>query len=143
MADMLSILIIMIVAYFTVKRLILPRILAIRAAKKGKGKGDGEGETAPTDPRLTGNEGMQTVPTAIPAIPAARPGIRPVTCLDVRFVRFNLPDDEGIEETLTSRIAYAANEMLLNASIRGSDVRFHVAVTHPDLMMLYVTYTVC
>lgn len=139
MADMLSILIIMIVAYFTVKRLIIPRIVAIRAAKKGKGKGDGEGETAHADSRLTGNEGM----TAIPAIPAARPGIRPVTCLDVRFVRFNLPDDEGIEETLTSRIAYAANEMLLNASIRGSDVRFHVAVTHPDVLMLYVTYTVC
>lgn len=135
MSDMLSIFIIVTVAYIAAKRLIIPRIVALRAAKKGKD------ETAPASPAdpcfgFASKEDVQAVQTAI------QTGGRSVTCLDVRFVCFNLPDDEEIGETLSMRVTHAANEMLLNASIRGTDVRFHAAVLHPDVLMLYVTYVV-
>ncbi len=135
MSDMLSILIIVIVAYIAAKRLIVPRIVALRASKKGK-NGTAHVIPVPADPCPASKENMQAVQTAI------QTGGRSVTCLDVRFVNFNLPDDEEIGETLSMRVTHAANEMLLNASIRGTDVRFHVAVPHPDVLMLYVTYAV-
>lgn len=126
MADMISILVFMIFAYFAGKKLIIPRIVAARAAKKGT-------PAAVEAPRMEG----------IPAVQAAiQTGTRPVTCFDMRIVCTVVGDNEDVDDVLTQRITYAASEMLLNASVRGSDVRLHVVNAFCSAVMLYVTYTV-
>lgn len=129
MADMLSILIIMIVVYICGKKLIIPRIVALRAAKKG--------QTALTAPcTATAGGGMPFVQTAVQA------GGRPVTCFDMRLVNTAVSDEEDADTVLTRRITYAASEMLLNASLRGSDVRLYIVNAFHNALMLYVTYAV-
>lgn len=127
MADMISILVFMIFAYFAGKKLIIPRIIAARAAKKGI-------PAVAEAPRM---EGLPTVQTAI------QTGTRPVTCFDMRIVCTIVPDSEDDPDAvLTQRITYATSEMLLNASLRGSDVHLHVCNAFRNALMLYVTYTV-
>ena len=130
MADMISILVFMIFAYFAGKKLIIPRIVAARAAKKGT-------PAAAEAPRM---EGIPAVQAAVQA--AVQTGTRPVTCFDMRIVCTIVGDNEDVDDVLTQRITYAASEMLLNASVRGSDVRLHVVNAFCNAVMLYVTYTV-
>lgn len=133
MADMLSILIIMIVIYICGKKLIIPRIVALRAAKKGQ-----TSLTAPST--ATAGGGMPFVQTAIQT--AVQAGGRPVTCFDMRLVNTAVSDEEDADTVLTQRITYAASEMLLNASLRGSDVRLYIVNAFHNALMLYVTYAV-
>lgn len=133
MADMLSILIIMIVIYICVKKLVIPRIVALRAAKKG--------QTSLTAPcTATAGGGMPLVQAAIQT--AVQTGGRPVTCFDMRLVNTAVSDGEDADTVLTQRITYAASEMLLNASLRGSDVRLYIVNAFHNALMLYVTYAV-
>lgn len=127
MADMLSILIVVIAAYFAAKKLIIPRIVAARAAKKG----------IPATVESSRMEGIPAVQAAI------QTGARPVTCFDMRLVSLYTPDDEEDgTDILTQRITYAASEMLLNASLRGDNIRFGIMNGVYNRLVLYVTYTV-
>lgn len=133
MADMISILIFMIFAYFAIKKFVIPRIAAKRAAKK-----DG---TSTADLPIT-VEGMQPPQAAM----TATPGHHPVTCFDMRIVDSTLCnyDENGTEkdmEAFTQRMKYAASELLLNASTRGDNVRLS-AINWKCYILLYVTYTV-
>ena len=128
MADMISVLIIMIFIYFALKKYAIPRIAAKRAAKAGIPY-----PVAAGAPRM---EGLQAVQAAI------QTSSRPVTCFDMRIVDTVVSDEEDTDTVLTQRITYAASEMLLNASLRGSDVRFYVVDAFRNALMLYVTYTV-
>ena len=137
MADMLSILIIMIVIYICVKKLVIPRIVALRAAKKG--------QTSLTAPcTATAGGGMPLVQTAIQT--AVQTGGRPVTCFDMRLVDATICnyDENGTKDDLdafTQRVKYAASELLLSASTRGDNVRLY-ALNWKCYILLYVTYTV-
>lgn len=129
MADMISVLVIMIFAYFAVKKFAIPRIAAKRAAKR-------EPVTVSVP---DGTEGMQAVQAAI----KATAGNRPITCFDMRLIPTYVSDDgDDNEGVLTQRITYAASEMLLNASLRGDNVRLSVSDGICGNLMLYVTYTV-
>lgn len=130
MADMISILIFMFFAYFAIKKFVIPRVAAKRAAKKG------ETSTVDLSPAI---EGMQTVQSVI------QTG-HPVTCFDMRIVDATLCnyDENGTEkdmEAFTQRMKYAASELLLNASTRGDNVRLS-AINWKCYILLYVTYTV-
>lgn len=130
MADMISILIILIFAYFAGKKLIIPRIVAARAAKKGH-------PAAVEAPRMEVLPAVQTAPQT---------GTRPVTCFDMRLVDAVLCnyDENGTKDDLDAfaqRMKYAASELLLNASTRGENVRLF-AINFKCYILLYVTYTV-
>lgn len=132
MADMISILVFMIFAYFAGKKLIIPRIVAARAAKKGT-------PAVAEAPRMEGFPAVQTAPQTT--------GTRPVTCFDMRLVDATLCgyDENGTQEdidTFAQRMKYAASELLLNASTRGDNVRLY-ALNWKCYILLYVTYTVC
>lgn len=133
MADMLSILIVMVFAYFAIKKYVIPRIAARRAAKNLPPV-----EVAASDSA----SGMAAIQSAVQAVA----GGRSVTCFDMRFVdthvSFDVKDDEKNDNTLIQRITYAASEMLLNASTRGDNVRLSVLPMPSGALMLYVTYTV-
>lgn len=147
MADMLSILIIMIVAYICGKKLIIPRILVMRAAKKAA--------SAPGTAVPDGTPGMAAVQAALQAVPSspstAIAGTRPITCFDMRLISTSVSDSDkdadgnGDSDTVTAfiqRVTYAANEMLLNASLRGDNVRLGFLNCTRNTLMLYITYTV-
>ncbi|MCI9397143.1 MAG: hypothetical protein HFI55_09535 [Lachnospiraceae bacterium] len=151
MADMLSILIIMIVAYICGKKLIIPRILVMRAAKKAaSAPGPAPGTAVPD-----GTPGMAAVQAALQAVPSspstAIAGTRPITCFDMRLISTSVSDSDkdadgnGDSDTVTAfiqRVTYAANEMLLNASLRGDNVRLGFLNCTRNTLMLYITYTV-
>lgn len=130
MADMISILIFMIFAYFAIKKFVIPRIAAKRAAKTG--------ETSTID--------LPPVMEGMPAVQSVIQTGHPVTCFDMRIVDATLCnyDENGTEkdmEAFTQRMKYAASELLLNASTRGDNVRLS-AINWKCYILLYVTYTV-
>lgn len=130
MADMISILIFMIFAYFAIKKFVIPRIAAKRVAKKG------ETSTVYLSP---GMEGM-------PAVQSVIQTGRSVTCFDMRIVDATICDygengDEKDMDAFAQRMKYAASELLLNASTRGDNVRLSV-LNWKCYILLYVTYTV-
>lgn len=137
MADMISILIFIIFAYFAAKKLIIPAVSARIAAKRAA-KNLPPVEVSVSDSA----SGMAAIQAAV----QATAGGRSVTCFDMRFVDsrvpFDVKDDEKNDNTLTQRITYAASEMLLNASTRGDDVRLSALLMPSGSLMLYVTYTV-
>lgn len=133
MADMISILIVMIFAYFVIKKYVIPRIAARRMAKN----------LPPVEVAVSDSaSGMAAIQAAV----QATAGGHSVTCFDMRFVdchvSFDVKDDEKSDNTLTQRITYAASEMLLNASTRGDNVRLSALLMPSGALMLYVTYTV-
>lgn len=121
MADLISTIMIIIFGFFTVKKLILPRIMAKRAAKNGVVI-----SSAPIP------DGMQE---------ATAKTNRPLTGLGgVQLINLSLFDGETDTEALETRIRQTASEMLLNASMSGRDVRLNMVYGHP-VLILYVTYT--
>lgn len=121
MADLISIIMIIIFGFFTVKKLILPRIMAKRAAKNGV--------VISSQPIP---DGMQE---------AIAKTNRPLTGLGgVQLINLSLFDGETDTEALETRIRQTASEMLLNASLSGRDVRLNMSYAHP-VLILYVTYT--
>lgn len=120
MADLISIIMIFIFGFFTVKKLILPRIMAKRAAKSGV--------VISSTPIP---DGMQE---------AIAKTNRPLTGFGVQLINLTLFDGETDTEALATRIRQTASEMLLNASMSGRDVRLNMVYGHP-VLILYVTYT--
>lgn len=136
MADMISILIFMIFAYFAAKKLIIPAVSARISAKRAA-KNLPPVEVAVSDSA----SGMAAIQAAV----QATAGGRSVTCFDMRLIRTPAPDDDTGEDddtTFTQRVTYAASEMLLNASTRGDAVRLNAVFIRPYALMLYVTYAV-
>lgn len=137
MADMISILIFIIFAYFVVKKFVLPRIAAKKAAK----------DNVPAVAGVAGISGMESLP-AVQTISqtAVQTGTHSVTCFDMRLVDATIcdydenGDNDGLD-TFTQRMKYAASELLLNASTRGDNVRLY-ALNWKCYILLYVTYTV-
>lgn len=134
MADMISILVFMIFAYFAGKKLIIPRIVAARVAKKGT-------PAVAEAPRPEGFPAVQTAPQTVP-----QTGTHSVTCFDMRLVDATICDYDknGTTDDLeafSQRMKYAASELLLNASTRGDNVRLY-AINWKCYILLYVTYTV-
>lgn len=148
MADMISILVFIIFAYFAGKKLIIPRIVAARAAKKGTPAGAGA-------PRMEGFPADQTAPLPLPDIqtgprvsPGLRlsPGLHSVTCFDMRLVDATICDydengDKNGFDAFAERMKHAASDLLLNASTRGDNVRLY-ALNLKCCILLYVTYEV-
>lgn len=133
MADMLSILIVVTAVYFAAKKLIIPRIAAVRAAKAKKPE--------PVEPVML--EGAAGSVQAWQAVSQARAVGHPVTCFDMRLLDVSVDDlDEHAGDILRQRITCEASEMLLNASTRGDNVRLSFFDWSAGYMMLYVTYTV-
>lgn len=135
MADMISILIFVIFAYFAAKKLIIPAVSA-RVAAKRAAKNLPPVEVAVSDSA----SGMAAIQAAVQAT-----GHHSITCFDMRLIDIPAPNDdtgEGDDTTFVQRITYAVNEMLLNASTRGDAVRLNAVFIRPYTLMLYVTYTV-
>lgn len=120
MADFISIIMIIIFAYFAVKKFIIPRIMAKKAAKNG----------AVISSTII-PDGMQE---------AIANTNRPLTGLGIQLINLSLFDGETDMEALATRIRQTASEMLLNASMSGRDVRLNMLYAHP-VLILYVTYT--
>lgn len=121
MADMISIILIIIFCVFTAKKIIIPRIVAKKAAKNGVVM------SSPSIPN-----GMQEINAK---------NNRPLTGLGgIQLINFSLFDGETDTEALETRIRQTASEMLLNASMSGRDVRLNMVYGHP-VLILYVTYT--
>lgn len=134
MADMISILVFIIFAYFAGKKFIIPRIAAARAAKKGTPAVAGT-------PLLGGSPAVQTAPQTVP-----QTGTHSVTCFDMRLVDATICDydengDKDGMDAFAQRMKYAASELVLNASTRGDNVRLY-ALNWKCYILLYVTYTV-
>lgn len=127
MADFISIIMIIIFACFAAKKLIIPRIVAKKAAK-------GATPTA----AMAGN--ILATDTAVKTVTESRP----ITFIEVREIPLYLPDNESgadrEEDRLYMRFSKTANEMLLNASLRGRNVQFG-AINAGGLVILYTTYT--
>lgn len=142
MADMISILVFIIFAYFAGKKLIIPRIVAARAAKKGTPAGAGA-------PRMEGFPAVQTAPLPLPDIqtgPCLSPGLHSVTCFDMRLVDATICgyDENGDKngfDAFAERMKHAASDLLLNASTRGDNVRLY-ALNLKCCILLYATYEV-
>ena len=142
MADMISILVFIIFAYFAGKKLIIPRIVAARAAKKGTPAGAGV-------PRMEGFPAVQTAPLPLPDIqtgPRVSPGPHSVTCFDMRLVDATICDydengDKNGFDDFAERMKHAASDLLLNASTRGDNVRLY-ALNLKCCILLYATYEV-
>lgn len=117
MADMIKIIAILIFSYFVVKKYIIPRIAAKRAAKNGA---------------LIASH---PIPEELQNAMAANGG-RKVTGFDMRWIDL-AASDEKVELDLREK----ANEMLMLASARGTDVRLNM-VNMGVTLLLYVTYVV-
>lgn len=116
MSNMIQILIIIIFGYIVAKKYIIPRIVAKRKAKSG----------------------VMISPYPVPdeLQEALAKGDRKVIRFDMRFVDL-AATDEQLEKDLREK----ANEMLMLASARGTDVQMHIVNMGVNLM-LYVTYAV-
>lgn len=130
MADFISIIMIIIFAYFAAKKLIIPRIMVKRAAKTA---------SFDTAPIVTEGAGEKDAAAKIVTVPDHRP----VTFIDIREERFRVSEDEDpmTGDTLAQRVEKTANEMLLNASLRGRNVQFG-SIHACGSVILYTTYTV-
>ena len=122
----------LIVAYFYIKKKILPRHALKRAAKAGQTVDAGQAAVAPS-PTLaslmqTGQFSGQTLATS-----------RPVMCFDMRIVVLDLNGDND-KDTFERRIAYEANEMLLKYCSRGITPTLRALMLNSNCLMLYVTY---
>lgn len=116
MADMIQILIIIIFAYIVGKKFIIPRIKAKRAAKNGA--------------LITSHPIPEELQMAL------LKGDRKVTGFEMRWVDL-AATDEQLEVDLRAK----ANEILMLASARGTDVRLNVVNMGVNLL-IYVTYAV-
>lgn len=125
MADFISIIMIIIFAYFAAKKLIIPRIMAKKAAK-------GATPAAATAGNVLATE------TAVNAVTESRP----ITFIDVREEPLRVSEDEDpmTGDALPQRLEKTANEMLLNASLRGRNVQFGT-INAGGSVILYTTYT--
>lgn len=121
MADMISIILIIIFGFITAKKIIIPRIVAKKAAKNGV------------------VISSQPIPDGMQETIAKNN--RPLTGFGVDLINLSLFDGETDTEALKTRIRQTASEMLLNASMTGRDVRLNMTYAHP-VLILHVTYTV-
>lgn len=120
MADFISIIMIIVFACFVAKKLIIPRIIAKRAAKNGV-----------VISSASIPDGMQEEISKTN---------RPLTGIGIQLINLSLFDGDTDAEALTTRIRQTASEMLLNASMSGRDVRLNMLYAHP-VLILYTTYT--
>lgn len=116
MTNMIQMILIIIFCYIVAKKYIIPRIAAKRKAKNG----------------------VMITPYPVPdeLQEALARGDRKVTRFDMRWVEL-AATDEQLERDLREK----ANEMLMLASARGTDVRLSIENMGVNLL-LYVTYTV-
>lgn len=115
MTDMIQIILIIIFAYIVGRKYIIPRIKAKRMAKNGV---------------------MTPYPVPDELQEALAKGGRKVTRFDMQFV-----DLAATDEQLEADLRAKANEMLVLASARGTDVRLDIVQMGVGLLV-YVTYAV-
>ena len=131
-ANWISAAVFLIVAYFYIKKKILPKLALKRTAKTGQTVDAGQAEASPS-PTLaslmqTGQFSGQTLATS-----------RPVMCFDMRIVVLDPKGDED-KDNFERRIIYEANEMLLKYCSRGITPTLRALMLNSNCLMLYVTY---
>ena len=129
-ANWISAAVFLIVAYFYIKKKILPKLALKRAAKTGQTVDAGQAEASPSLASLmqTGQFSGQTLATS-----------RPVMCFDMRIVVLDPKGDED-KDNFERRITYEANEMLLKYCSRGITPTLRALMLNSNCLMLYVTY---
>lgn len=120
----------LIVAYFYIKKKILPKLALKRAAKAGQTVDAGQAAVTPS-PTLAGLMQAGQFSGQIP-VPS-----RPVMCFDMRIIEL---DEVGNGDTFERRITYEANEMLLKYCSRGIAPTLQALMLGRNCLMLYVTY---
>lgn len=133
LANWISAVVFLIVAYFYIKKKILPKLALKRAAKAGQtvdAAGQTAAEISPTLASLmqTGRFSGQTLAPSLP-----------VMCFDMRIIALD-EIGNGDGDTFERRITYEANEMLLKYCSRGITPAFHALMLDSNSLMLYVTY---
>lgn len=134
MTDFISVFIIIIFAFFTAKKLIIPRIIAKKAEKAA---------FSPATPVIAEGVKEKDMAAKIVSTPECRGfETRPVTFIEVREEPLRASEDEDptTGDALAQRIEKTANEMLLDASLRGRNVQFN-AFCVDGRVILYATYT--
>lgn len=132
LANWISTAVFLIVAYFYIKKKILPRLALKRAAKAGQTVDAGQ-TAADLSPTLAGL--MQTGQFSGQTLAQSRP----VMCFDMRIIVLD-EIGNGDGDTFERRISYEANEMLLKYCSRGITPTLRVLMLNSNCLMLYVTY---
>ena len=132
LANWISTAVFLIVAYFYIKKKILPKLALKRAAKAGQTV-DAEQAAVTSSPTLAGLMQMgqfsgQTLASS-----------RPVMCFDMRIIVLD-EIGNGDGDTFERRISYEANEMLLKYCSRGITPTLRAFMLNSNCLMLYVTY---
>lgn len=144
MADVISILVVIVFVYIVTKKVFLPRLALKRAAKAGQTVMQQPGQTVPG----------QTIPaTGASLFPAdimqagrfsghipQTPSSRPVTCFDMRLIDLStVGKSDG--DTVEQRVTYAASELLLSLCSRGVVPTLSALMLTDNILMLYATYS--
>lgn len=134
LANWISAAVFLIVAYFYIKKKMLPKLALKRVAKAGQTV-DAAGHTAAADlsPTLAGL--MQTGQFSGQTLTQSRP----VMCFDMRVIALD-EIGRGDGDTFERRITYEANEMLLKYCSRGIAPTLQALMLNNNCLMLYVTY---
>lgn len=132
MENLIKIILIVVFAFFMAKKYIIPRIAAKRAARSAAKSGIVPQAFISEDPIPHGSCDTRT----------AQAQRRGVSCFDMRIVSYDTPGDSEEQEPFITRLKCAANEMLLNASTRGTDVHLGIIKVTDTAYMLYIIYTV-
>lgn len=131
-ANWISAAVFLIVAYFYIKKKVLPKLALKKAAKAGQTEDAGQAAVTPS-PTLAGlmQAGQFSGQTLAPS--------RPVICFDMRII---VLDEivKGDGDTFERRITYEANEMLLKYCSRGITPTLQALMLNSNCLMLYVTY---
>ena len=122
----------LVLAYFYIKKKILPKLALKRAAKAGQTVDAGQ-TAADLSPTLAGL--MQTGQFSVQTLASSRP----VMCFDMRIIALD-EIGNGDGDTFERRISYEANEMLLKYCSRGITPTLRALMLNSNCLMLYVTY---
>lgn len=132
LVNWISTVVFLVLAYFYIKKKILPRLALKRAAKAGQTVDAGQtaADLSPTLASLmqTGQFSGQTLAQS-----------RPVMCFDMRIIVLD-EIGNGDGDTFERRISYEANEMLLKCCSRGITPTLRALMLNSNCLMLYVTY---
>ena len=132
LANWISAAVFLIVAYFYIKKKVLPRLALKRAAKAEQTADAGQAAITPS-PTLagltqTGQFSGQTLTMS-----------RHVMCFDMRIIALD-EIGNGDGDTFERRITYEANEMLLKYCSCGIVPTLRALMLDSNCLMLYVTY---
>lgn len=132
LANLISVAIFLVFAYFYIKKKILPKLALKRAAKAGQAAEAGQAAVTPS-PTLASlmQTGQFSGQTLAPSLP--------VTCFDMRIIVLD-EIGNGDGDTFERRITYEANEMLLKYCSRGIMPTLRLLMLNSNCLMLYVTY---